>query len=390
MTPRVESLATALAMAGIAAALFWFGTEVHAQESVVAAKSVAASNAADLAKELANPVAALISVPLQLNYDHDIGPARGGKRWQLNIQPVVPISLSEDWNLISRTILPLVSQDEVFPGAGSQSGIGDIVQSVFFSPKKPTEGGLIWGVGPVLLLPTGSDDQLSAKKWGAGPTGVVLKQQGPWTYGALANHIWSIGGSGSRDINSHLRAALRQLRHADRLVVHAQHREHLRLGEPAMGRAGERGGGQDHALRRPTGQPGRRRALLGRRPGQRPARLGLTCDTDAAVPALTGGGRHDTFERLPRSRSRVAARHAAAGCANTVAVRTAGLPSARAGRLRTCAWTPRACRAADDATRAFHAPVVSVMPGHDAGQSPADPTARRTGRAAPACCQTPG
>ncbi|MCU0921869.1 MAG: transporter [Burkholderiaceae bacterium] len=202
MAARMEPLMTARAMAGIAAALFWFGTEVHAQESVVAAKKLAASSAADLAKELANPVAALISVPLQLNYDHDIGPARGGKRWLLNIQPVVPVGLSEDWNLISRTILPVVSQDEVVPGAGSQSGIGDIVQSVFFSPKNPTESGLVWGVGPVLLLPTGSDDLLSAKKWGAGPTGVVLKQQGSWTYGALANHIWSIGGSGSRDINA--------------------------------------------------------------------------------------------------------------------------------------------------------------------------------------------
>jgi hypothetical protein len=138
MTPRIESLATALAMAGIAAALFWFGTEAHAREGVAAAK-VAASHAADLTKELANPVAALISVPLQLNYDQDIGPARDGKRWLLNIQPVLPVSLNEDWNLISRTILPVVSQDEVVPGAGSQSGIGDIVQSAFFSPKKPTE-----------------------------------------------------------------------------------------------------------------------------------------------------------------------------------------------------------------------------------------------------------
>jgi hypothetical protein len=96
LTPRIESFATALAMAGIAAALFWFGTEAHAQESVGAAKSVAARNAADLGKELANPVAALISVPLQLNHDHDIDPVRGGKRWLLNIQPVVPISLTED------------------------------------------------------------------------------------------------------------------------------------------------------------------------------------------------------------------------------------------------------------------------------------------------------
>jgi len=91
-----------------------------------------------------------------------------------------------------------VWQDEVFPGAGSQSGIGDIVQSVFFSPKAPTAGGLIWGAGPVLLLPTGSNDLLTTDKWGAGPTGVVIKQQGPWTLGTLANHIWSFAGNSSR------------------------------------------------------------------------------------------------------------------------------------------------------------------------------------------------
>jgi len=203
MSSRSESLITAAAAAAIAAALFWYATEAHAQDTVTGTRGTAAgSNAADLAKDLANPVAALISVPLQLNYDTDIGPARGGKRWLLNIQPVVPLSLNEDWNLISRTILPVVWQDEVVPGAGSQSGIGDIVQSLFFSPKKPSEGGLIWGVGPVLLLPTGSDDLLSAKKWGAGPTGVVLKQVGLWTVGALANHLWSVGGSGNQDISS--------------------------------------------------------------------------------------------------------------------------------------------------------------------------------------------
>ena len=152
----------------------------------------------ELAKKLSNPVAALISVPFQLNYDQDIGPAEDGKRWALNIQPVVPIELNQDWNIISRTILPVVSQDDIAPGAGSQTGIGDIVQSLFFSPKAPTSGGWIWGAGPVLLLPTGSDDLLTADKWGAGPTAVVLKQQGPWTYGALANHIWSFAGDDSR------------------------------------------------------------------------------------------------------------------------------------------------------------------------------------------------
>jgi hypothetical protein len=111
---------------------------------------------------------------------------------------VVPITLSEEWNVISRTILPIVSQQDVSAGAGSQSGLGDIVQSVFFSPKAPTAGGWIWGAGPALLLPTGSDDLLSAKKWGLGPTAVLLKQDHGWTYGALANHIWSVAGDSAR------------------------------------------------------------------------------------------------------------------------------------------------------------------------------------------------
>lgn len=158
----------------------------------------AQDDAAALAKKLSNPVAALISVPFQLNYDQNLGLLEDGEKWTLNVQPVVPIELNENWNVISRTIFPLVSQDDVFPGAGSQSGLGDVVQSVFFSPKAPTSSGWIWGVGPVLLLPTGSDDLLTTDKWGAGPTFVLLKQQGPWTYGALGNHIWSVAGNADR------------------------------------------------------------------------------------------------------------------------------------------------------------------------------------------------
>lgn len=161
-----------------------------------------AASEADLAKQLANPVAALISVPFQLNYDQDIGPADDGERWTLNVQPVVPVDLGADWNLISRTILPVVSQSDIQPGAGRQTGTGDIVQSLFLSPKEPVNGWIL-GAGPVFLLPTGSDELLTTDKWAIGPTGVALKQAGPWTYGALANHLWSFAGESDRpDVNA--------------------------------------------------------------------------------------------------------------------------------------------------------------------------------------------
>ncbi|MCW1411886.1 transporter [Rhizobium sp. 1AS11] len=155
-------------------------------------------SSSDLAKKLSNPIASLISVPFQQNYDHGYGPLDGDKA-TLNIQPVIPFSLNADWNLISRTILPVTYQNYIAGPSGSQFGLGDVLQSFFLSPAEPTDGGVIWGAGPVFLIPTATDDLLGGEKWCAGPAIVALKQDGPWTYSVLANHIWSFAGNEDRN-----------------------------------------------------------------------------------------------------------------------------------------------------------------------------------------------
>lgn len=157
---------------------------------------------ADLAKKLANPVASLISVPFQYNYDENIGPTEDGSKSVLNIQPVWPFSLNDDWNLIVRTIVPIIDQQDIPLKGDDESGLGDVLQSFFFSPKKPV-GGWILALGPVGLYPTASEDTLGGEKWGAGPTALALKQEGPWTCGMLANHVWSVAGDEDRtDVDS--------------------------------------------------------------------------------------------------------------------------------------------------------------------------------------------
>jgi hypothetical protein len=156
-----------------------------------------AQDDAELAAKLANPVAALISVPIQANYDEHIGPADGSS-WRTNIQPVVPLAINDDWNLISRTILPVVTQSDIPATGAGESGLGDVLQSAFFSPKQPTTGGVVWGVGPALLMDTSTADALGAEKWAAGPTAVVLRQRGAWTMGMLANHLESFAGNDRR------------------------------------------------------------------------------------------------------------------------------------------------------------------------------------------------
>ena len=152
-----------------------------------------------LAEELANPLAALISVPFLGNYNGNVGPEEDGSQWFVNIQPVVPISLNEDWYVISRTILPvMLEQEELFPGSGVQSGLRDTTEGLYLSPSQKLNGFTV-GMGPIFLLPTGTDELLGAEKWGAGPTGVVAWQGGGWTIGILGHHIWSFAGDHDRD-----------------------------------------------------------------------------------------------------------------------------------------------------------------------------------------------
>jgi hypothetical protein len=156
----------------------------------------------DLAQAAQNPVANVISLPFQNNTNFNFGPLEKTQNI-LNIQPVIPFSLGQNWNLITRTILPVISQPALFPGDDRTFGLGDTVFTAFISPASP--GRIIWGAGPVLLLPSATDDKLGTEKWGAGPSAVALTSRGPWLFGVLANHIWSFAGdSGRNDVNTTL------------------------------------------------------------------------------------------------------------------------------------------------------------------------------------------
>lgn len=151
---------------------------------------------AELQRKTQNPVSDLISLPFQNTTNFDFGPDNKEQNI-LNIQPVIPFKLNQEWNLISRTILPLIHMPELIPDAGETFGLGDTFQSMFFSPAK--SGKLIWGIGPAFQLPTATNNILGQDKWCAGPTGVLLAMRGPMVFGALANNVWSFASAGNTD-----------------------------------------------------------------------------------------------------------------------------------------------------------------------------------------------
>lgn len=174
MTPRVS--------VAIVAGIFVASTAAHAEMS-----------SEELAKLSQNPVGNLISVPFQYNANLNYGSEKGTQS-VLNIQPVIPVSVNDNWNIITRTILPVIWQPSLGPGDGGASGLGDLQFSAFLSPANP--GKWIWGVGVIAQAPTHSDSKLGSNSWGLGPTFVVLHldKGSPWVYGVLVNNVWSLDG----------------------------------------------------------------------------------------------------------------------------------------------------------------------------------------------------
>lgn len=190
----------------VSATTVFFAPSAHAEEEAALAADSAANarpaagdakaEHAELAKKLSNPVANLISMPIQANFDFGYGADNGGYKMTINVQPVIPFTLNEDWNLITRTILPIIHQNGVTAPDESKTGLGDTLLSLFASPASTDP--FIWGLGPVFMLRTDTSPALGTEKWGVGPTGVLLKQSGRVTFGALANHVWSIAGASER------------------------------------------------------------------------------------------------------------------------------------------------------------------------------------------------
>jgi hypothetical protein len=195
----VAALSVLLAVTLVAAG--GSGRMVSTAQAQEAKQPASQENETELAKKTQNPVADLISVPFQNNFNFGAG-SKNQMIYVLNVQPVIPIHLTDNWNLIARIITPIINQPSLFPHVDNAAGLGDINPTVFLSPAKP--GKLIWGVGPTMTLPTASDSLLGSGKWTMGPSVVGLFMSGPWVVGALVNQQWSFAGWGDKDFNQFL------------------------------------------------------------------------------------------------------------------------------------------------------------------------------------------
>lgn len=148
-----------------------------------------------LAKQSQNPIASLISVPFQNNFNFGVG-LDNDVQYNTLIQPVIPVKINEDWNLINRTIIPIMYQPRMSETVGSAWGLGDIQYQGYISPAKASK--ITWGAGPVMTLPSATSSALGAGKFSAGAGLVALTMPGNWVIGVLANNVWSVAGSGNR------------------------------------------------------------------------------------------------------------------------------------------------------------------------------------------------
>ena len=255
---------------------------------VLAVPSLASAqvgSAEALAKQLANPISSLISVPFQYNFDCCFGPL-DADRHLLNIQPVIPRNISTDWNVIIRTILPVIYIEAPAPGFDDTFGLSDTLQSFFFSPSD-TPGGVTWGIGPAIQWPTGTDPLIDSGKWAAGPTFVILKQQSGWTYGILANQIWSFadaGGPNTRpEVNQMFLQPFLAYTWKDSTTLTLNSEFLLLLGNAAMERAPQSARQPHLQIRATAGKPRGRRTLVCRY-GRRRTQLGLARRGHLPVP----------------------------------------------------------------------------------------------------------
>lgn len=154
-----------------------------------------ADNITNLAKKAQNPVENMISVPIDNYFNFNSG-INDNTQYQLYLKPVIPFQLGTNYNLITRTIIPFAHQPNTYQGRNYVNGMGDITPTLFLTPSHP--GKVLWGVGPAIVLPTATSDQLGQGKYSIGPAGVILTMPGKWVLGILVYNVWSVGGQSNR------------------------------------------------------------------------------------------------------------------------------------------------------------------------------------------------